>query len=385
MSVLQPLNLEPNRVSPPPCRRPFRRGALFAAAVLPFLLGAADSFEERYERIRKMTAVERAVLQHNFETFKSMPEADRAKYRELNRLLYDDVKGDGRQLAQVMDNYVKWLGTLSPVQRGELRSVTDPNEKLALVHRFQAEQERQRSTPPLLPGLFGGRDGPRPMMRLQPDDFAAVMQVIEGTLPPDDKRRLADEPPHRRHLLALERVVQLHKARGVKFPEEETQQKMIAAIRTEQVRENLEAIKQPEWRRTRLCMQLFAGLQGEWFRELESHKPPEAELKAFFQNLSPEQHRMLPKDGRMMSHELLWMYLSQKDPVIGADLKKIRGLIEQFRGEDPRPGERRQPPLRPNPERAGRPGADRPGNGDGPRPERRPGEDRFERPPRRPE
>lgn len=368
-----------------------RRGAFFAVALLPFVLGAAESFDERYERIRQMSAVERAALQHNFETFKHLSPADQARYRELDRRLSEDARS-GRVLGKTMDNYVQWLGSLSPVQRSELRALTDPGEKLGRVQRLLSEQQQQTqhaSPGPMFPGGLGGRDGFRQPFRLTPEDFSAVMEVVEGPLAPQDKTRLRELPQHKRHLQAIELSLQYAKARERRFPDPELQGKMIAAIGSEKIRSKVSEIERPEWKRQVISMQLVGGLMAEWTRELEKEKPPEPELKKFLDGMDNEKQKQIAAlDRPVMMHELLWMYRASKDPALAEDLKKVRGLIDQFRGEDRRPpgpgGRPNDGPFRP------RPGNDRPGNGrpdgerpDGDRPRERPGNE-F-RPEREPE
>lgn len=364
-----------------------RRWAILAAAVLPFALGAAESFDERYERIRQMSAVERAALQHNFETFKQLSSADQSRYRELDRRLNEDAKSGGRELGKVMDNYVQWLGTLSPVQRSELRSLTDPGEKLGRVQRLlneQQQKQQQTSPGPMFPGGLAGRDGFRQPFRLTPEDFSSVMEVVEGPLAPQDKQRLRQLPQHKRHLQAIELSLQYARANDRKFPDPELQGKMIAAIGSEKIRSKVAEITAPEWKRQMICMQLLGGLMAEWTRELEKDKPKESELSQFRESLGDDQKRhFASQDRAIVNHELLWLYRAKQDPALAEDLKKVRGLIEQFRGDDKRPpgpgGRPNAPPLRQL-----RPGNDRPGGAgpDGERPgndrpgERRPGPER---------
>ena len=377
-----------------------RRGAFLAIAVLPFLLGAAESFDERYERIRQMSAVERAALQHNFETFRKLSPADQARYRELDRRLGEDARS-GRELGKVLDNYVQWLGSLSPVQRSELRSLTDPGAKLGRVQQLLNEQQQQKQhslAGPMVPGGMGLREGLRQPFRLTPEQFSAVMEVVEGPLAPQDKQRLRDLPMHKRHLEAIELSLQYAKARERRFPDPELQNKMIAAIDSEKIRSRLAEMKQPEWQRQVIAMQLVGGLMAEWTRELEKDAPPQAGLMKLAESLEEGQKRRIAAmDRPIMMHELVWMYRAKQDPALGEDLRRVRGLVEQFRGEDRRPagpgGRPVDGPFRP------RPGNDRPGERPGAerRPERgaeerrgneerRGGEGRPDRPPpRRPE
>ena len=157
---------------------------LAVLASVPLLVGAgADNpaqLAENRQRIAGMSPYERAELEENYAKFRELPEAEREQYRRLHA----ELAGNS-QLREILGDYQNWLRTLTPYQRLELRAETDWARRLEIVRRFrqeqQSEQQRRR--------LEEQRPSMRPFVwfhglpRLEPDDLAAVMRVIQQSLP----------------------------------------------------------------------------------------------------------------------------------------------------------------------------------------------------------
>lgn len=163
---------------------------LAVLASVPLLIGAgADDpaqLAENRQRIADMSPYERADLEESYAEFRSLPEHERDQYRRLHA----ELAGNS-QLRQIFDDYQNWLRTLTPYQRLELRQETDWARRLEIVRRFrqeqQSEQQRRRSEeqrPSFRPFVWlNHHPAYRGLPRLDSDDLAAVMRVIQQSLP----------------------------------------------------------------------------------------------------------------------------------------------------------------------------------------------------------
>lgn len=136
--------------------------------------GSPDDYQQRRERIEKMTPGEKKELLEKKERFfKLSPE----KQNELSKLHEDLEKQPNREeLEQVMEAYFDWVLTLSPWQRWEL-------EKLPAQERIKKVIEFKKS-----PGRWSGRRGTF-------DNFAWVPYGSRGPRrlgPPSFIREIAD-------------------------------------------------------------------------------------------------------------------------------------------------------------------------------------------------
>ena len=100
---------------------------LFAAAT-----GVSDSLAENRKKIAAMSQAQREQLEINYQEYRRLPEAERQRLREVHAT----VKGNSA-LQDTTQQYEKWLSTITPWQRAELREESDPLRRVALVRRFE--------------------------------------------------------------------------------------------------------------------------------------------------------------------------------------------------------------------------------------------------------
>ncbi|HUG89398.1 MAG TPA: hypothetical protein VML55_01105 [Planctomycetaceae bacterium] len=193
--------------------------------VVPLLLGADGDDSSRLaanrRQIADMSAAERARLEQQYSEFRALPEAERDKLRRLHAELEADSG-----LQQVLDDYSRWLRTLSPWQRQELQREDDWSRRLEIVRQFREEQraaqsrrsseDRERfewlwpmvrmSLWPNFPALTSG-----PASRADGStirrDLAPAMKIIEESLPQtarlDQQLRTAGEGTASRYVRVL--------------------------------------------------------------------------------------------------------------------------------------------------------------------------------------
>src|SRR5262245_7761340 len=102
-------------------RRLVLRACLAVAAVSSsaFVQGDALTPEQRELRQKEISLKsesDRARLQRNSNTFRTLPAAEQQRLRLLDLELKEDTRNQGH-LRSVMDEYYNWLATLTPGQR----------------------------------------------------------------------------------------------------------------------------------------------------------------------------------------------------------------------------------------------------------------------------
>lgn len=148
-------------------------------------VGDDVNLAERANRVRQMTAEDRARLQKNIETFRQLPAEEQAAYRHLSEVVESDPG-----LKQLMATYTAWLQTLTPGQREELRLEHDINKRRDLVERFRKEQIEKEEMP--LPELETGGRNPWQAPTLESSELLAVLDLVKNALPEDRKARLPE-------------------------------------------------------------------------------------------------------------------------------------------------------------------------------------------------
>ena len=100
-------------------------------------VASASRAGDAQTRIEGMDENERHKLSQQKNRFDQLDDDTKRDLRRLDAELTDDQRGE--QLRKVMDRYCRWLQTLSPSERAELRSL-EPAERTARVQELRAKQ-----------------------------------------------------------------------------------------------------------------------------------------------------------------------------------------------------------------------------------------------------
>lgn len=298
-------------------------------AALPVRAADEVHLAERANRVKQMTAEERARLQKNIERFEKYSPEEKAAYRQLSTT----VEGDPA-LKQLMSTYTAWLQTLTPGQREELRLEQDINKRRDLVEKFRKEQQEKEefSLPELEPG---GRMTPPPP--LSKGELAAVLKVIEAVIPESRKQLFPDA---RDEIGQLERASAIASALfwgspdgGQSFPLPFDQ--MLENVTSPLVKAFVTAPDQERFKVFAWGGVIIVTVRQEAERELQKRTPGDDVLSKYFAELDPSKRFELNNQfrGSDWRREVVALYF-QDHP--NEDINRLFVLRQRWR----RPGER---------------------------------------------
>ncbi len=155
--------------------------AVVAAAVAPSAIEHSDNAEEtiaqRLERVKQMSAEEKAQLLRRQERFLSLAPAEQQRLRKLHHEIQQDP--NAAQLREVMHHYYEWLKTLPEYRRAELATL-EPKQRLAQIRKWRAEQASPRDLQALTAWLeqFGTRNEERYLATLPDESREAFSRTL---------------------------------------------------------------------------------------------------------------------------------------------------------------------------------------------------------------
>ncbi len=367
--------------------------AVVLSCALPLLTGAAGRDDEEgaanRARIESMTELERRQLEQRLERYRKLSPDERDRLRSMHAKIEAEA-----ELKQTVDAYRRWLETLSPIEREQLRSEPDAQKKLAIVERIRTRQRTEESKRPFeaLAARFGGSRRPP---RVDPAELEKVYTVLSSRLEPEVRERIeANSNPLVRHLETLRAATSQtirpprpgERFRPPKFPDDETLSEIRTALDGGPLGRMLASTNSDEVRRARVVGMLTAGVLQELGREWERRKPTDEQLQRHFARLPEEERRRLTSliSKEEFERELRQSYVASSMKELG-DVRRLmqRLTLLSRSGRPPFGGGRGGRPDDGSGERAGpfgRPGGGgrrpgRPGEGerrDGPPPDKRP-------------
>lgn len=235
--------------------------------------------EENLARLSRLSAPERENLKRSLQEFRTLPAAEKARLRELQRALHSDANSGGR-LNRVLDAYYDWLKTLSPGQRSDLRNETDPVRRSQQVSALLQRQESAESG-----------DAPRRRrLGFSSEELTAVMPLLEGALIQNgylSADRLGEKEGLARYSLILQAANPADR-RDPNPPwlKPELINAMIEALPNEERRRQL-GREQERRRGARLLLGVYGGIQAEFRKRAQDIDP--AKLEEFFVQMKGEQ------------------------------------------------------------------------------------------------
>src|SRR5688572_26319149 len=158
-----------------------------------------EKLAARRQQIEAMTAAERERLERNFERFQSLSPERQEALLEIEKAVRED-----EDLNKTLLGYDRWLNTLSPWERAQLRNAKTKEEKLQLVSAITTarkqeaeafvrnEQEWEQAVRDTLLRFQGQERRPEPVrvsdnqlsnMMTALDEYASRVKVSKNSLP----------------------------------------------------------------------------------------------------------------------------------------------------------------------------------------------------------
>ncbi|MFO0901793.1 MAG: hypothetical protein U0939_02265 [Pirellulales bacterium] len=103
---------------------------------------AADSYEQRRQRLETMSEQELAELQRKKERFDQLPPDEQARLRKLHAELSTDPHCE--RLKKLLASYSAWLQTLTAAERAELMRLP-PDERVKQIRALQTDQRKDEA------------------------------------------------------------------------------------------------------------------------------------------------------------------------------------------------------------------------------------------------
>ncbi|MEZ5942872.1 MAG: hypothetical protein R3C18_15880 [Planctomycetaceae bacterium] len=325
---------------------------ILAVAASPFLVRGNQAVESlkkvHQEEIASLSESDRArIVERNFETFTSLPEAERNAYISLHTRLVEDKKKTGH-LSATLDTYSSWLRTLEPYQREELKQESDPGKRVELIKEFLHEQSEEAarnavanqmesvSGPPQGGGRGGWRTPPLP-----PEALARIMEEIEAIMFHRLDTGQRSELEHLEGLARYVRLLHFVREESVKRDDgrlfsmrDETElQKVISVIEDSRIRESLGEAGTP-FQRMRWHILLHFSLRNELEKETRAERrlPSADTLEADFNALPKDmQDKLLSLSSDDFIDELTRLNEERNAPVTREDVEAVFSIPESFR------------------------------------------------------
>lgn len=249
-----------------------------ALAIPPLVLRAGpDGYDQVRTKVATMTQTERNRFERNSQEYLKLTPEQRDHYRAIHAALEQDREQNHGRLTQAMEDYYAWLGTLQTFPREELRTTTDPEQRIAKINTVLEEQSQEQLRDlPHLRRMF------ERLPSLSPDQLRRAMETLERavTLNQEQAERLRSRSGIERYL----EFFQILRERDLRFDQvlDRADNTALAAA--------LPSGKLPDWsneddpaqqRRGFLSIVLFWNLMREHQLEIRQRRPGQSDLEAF--------------------------------------------------------------------------------------------------------
>jgi hypothetical protein len=257
----------------PPSRSRAARVArpLAALFVVTLLCGTtpeeAQLFAKRRQQIAGMTHADVERLKRNYDEFRKLSPERRQALQDLDDGVKQDTSG---HLLKLLNEYNRWLSTLSPFDQERIASKTDAVERAQVVKAIRDEHLKRQALAAI--DGFG-----RQSLMLESSDLDAITKAVEEKfLTSESRKKLPEQLSGRdRHLSVLSAAqVQLRNTDKAAAAGQALVSLLIDAIPNDTVRSrvlNQPAVRQ---RRRTLGQSLGRSLVNEWQAEIARAFPP---------------------------------------------------------------------------------------------------------------
>lgn len=259
----------------PPSRRRAARVArpLAALFVVTLLCGTtseeAQLFAKRRQQIAGMTHADVERLKRNYDEFRKFSPERRQALQDLD----DEVKQDASgHLLKLLNEYNRWLSTLSPFDQERIASQADPIERAKVVKAIRDEHLKRQALAAI--DGFG-----RPSLTLEPSDLDAITKAVEEKfLTPQSRKKIPEQLSGRdRHLRVLSAAqLQLRNTDKASAAGQALVSLLIDAIPNDTVRSRILNQSALRPRRRSLGQSLGRSLVDEWRSEIANAFPTPA-------------------------------------------------------------------------------------------------------------
>ncbi len=314
---------------------------------IPFLFRSVPDAEQealaaRRQKIESMTISERERLERNFERFQQLPPERQEVLRGIEKAVSED-----ETLNKTLLEFERWLTTLSPWERMELRNAETVDDKLQFVsaittaRRQEAEdslQNQKEWEEYVIRNLsrFQGQ-GRRPEPHRVSDNQISYMMTVLESYASDvklTKNSLPGCAAYNIQLLteALKAnivAVGLEQARSKPLPEE-TVQKMIDQITDPKSLTNVQEIFDKNGSKG-FVFYLAFKLEMAWWNESRKHPPSQQELdqvaKTLGGKVQEDYERRKKSDPQGVDFHLL---LATRRATFQTDAKDLSDVLEEL-------------------------------------------------------
>ena len=330
----------------------WRTGRMLAPLlVLASALAAhAETEAERAARLQNLTAEQKDELLSKKERFDTMKEEERKRLRELHASI--ESAPNRSELQQTLSRYYAWLGTLSSIQRDDLRDLP-ADKRIERIKELLKQQEMQRFQ--AFVGNLAEADRQAIFKWLGEFVMQHEEEILEEVVNPDERRRIrgTEDLEARQRMLGFHMAIQRQNPK-MPSPGREDFNRLMERLTPETVAQIEQAppLEQPDRVREMVRAAIFS----------RRSPPPVSgeELRKFYTGLKAEQRENLEGlEPEEFKRRLTWMYNAEKRGWQGG-----RGFGPPGSG---RPGEASRGDGRRGDSKRGGPPGDR--RADGPPPE----------------
>jgi hypothetical protein len=244
--------------------------ALFVVTLLcGTTLEETQLFAKRRQQIAGMTHADVERLKRNYDEFRKFSPERRKAIQDLDDEVKQDTSG---HLLKLLNEYNRWLSTLSPFDQERIASQTDPIERAQVVKAIRDEHLKRQALAAI--DGFG-----RQSLMLESSDLDAITKAVEEKfLTPVSQKKIPEQVSGRdRHLRVLSAAqVQLRNTDKATAAGQALVTLLIDAIPNDTVRSRI--LNQPAVRQRRrtLGQSLGRSLVNEWQSEIARAFPPAA-------------------------------------------------------------------------------------------------------------
>lgn len=321
---------------------------LIALAVPPLMLRAEpEGIDQIRTKVATMTQTERERFERNSSDYLKLTEEQRAQYRAMHAELEQDREQNQGRLGQALDDYYAWLLTLQSFPRQELRTTSDPQQRIAKIGTVLEDQSQEQLRD--LPWL---RRQFERTPALTPDQLREMMAVLEKSVSftQDESARIQPLSGIERYLeffkILRDRKLQINQLldRG------DTAERLVTALPGGKLPEWIQGENANDHRRFFLSTVLYSNLRKENDLEIRRRKPSEEDLQTFVQNWPADRQedldKLLEQEPDRFRQGVEWAYVAQNSKLdfnvvnqvyFGDEWwKRGNGSRPQFNGDRPR-------------------------------------------------
>lgn len=298
--------------------------------------GGADQKElvARRESIEKMTAIERDRLERNYERFQKLSPEEQTALSELQ----ESVELNSG-LKSTLNGYERWLETLTPWERLELRNAESLDQKIEVVKSINLERKRQQEEMEQEDQYYAAlvkQNLPRQRSwggaRLPDEELFEMMAVLDkkyGSQVKLHRNSLPGKAAYNLQLMAVALKRNLEQrsgeARDQPLPAKSMDQ-MIETISDPDVRKLYEELNPRDFAR-----HMSFKLQVAWWNEARHHFPKRSELDEIAKTLGGRELEKFEERKKKEPHQAYFhLLLATRPATFKLDTKELDTVLDDL-------------------------------------------------------